>query len=106
MICSPSTPAKAFTRIVERAEEISARQPVLEAFGRLPKLARGPKPVAALRKLGVADNLTKAPQPTTDGLLELIASLDVRGTDDRRPALSGRARRATGRGDRRLRRRL
>jgi uroporphyrinogen-III synthase len=67
------------TRIVERAEEISAREPVLAALERLPKLVRGPKPVAALRKLGIANAIVKAPQPTTDGLLALLAGLDLKG---------------------------
>lgn len=67
-------------RIVERASETSARAAVIEAFARLPKLVRGPKPVAALRRLGAADNVIRARQPTTDGLLALIETLDVAGT--------------------------
>lgn len=66
-------------RIVARAAEISARDEVVEAIGRTPKLVRGPKPVTALRKLGIGGEVTKAPQPTTDGLLQLFGSLDIRG---------------------------
>ena len=67
------------TRILDRAEEIEAKESVVEAFARLPKLVRGPKPLGALRKLGCGERITKAPQPTTDGLVALIASLDMRG---------------------------
>ena len=67
-------------RIVERAGEISARDAVVEALARLPKLVRGPKPVAALRRLGAADNIVRSDPPTTDGLLAMIDRLDVRGT--------------------------
>ncbi|MEO5773658.1 MAG: uroporphyrinogen-III synthase [Sphingomicrobium sp.] len=67
-------------RIVDRAEEIGAKDAVLEAFARLPKLVRGPKPLGALRKLGCGDWITKAGQPTTDGLIALIAGLEARGT--------------------------
>ena len=66
-------------RIVDRAEEIGARDKVIEAFASLPKLVRGPKPLGALRKLGCGERVTKAPQPTTDGLLALIAGLDGNG---------------------------
>ena len=66
-------------RIVDRAEEIGSREAVIEAFARLPKLVRGPKPLRALRKLGCGDNIIKAAEPTTDGLIALIASLKERG---------------------------
>ncbi len=66
-------------RIVDRAEEIGSKDGVFQAFARLPKLVRGPKPLRALRKLGCGDNITKAVQPTTDGLIALIADLEGRG---------------------------
>jgi uroporphyrinogen-III synthase len=66
-------------KIVERAEDISARQPLLDALQRLPKLARGPKPLSALRKLGIEANVTRTAAPTTDGLLETIRGLDLGG---------------------------
>ena len=66
-------------RIVDRADEIGARDEVIEAFARLPKLVRGPKPLRALRKLGCGERVTKAAQPTTDGLIALIAGLEMPG---------------------------
>lgn len=66
-------------RILDRADEIGAKEEVLEAFARLPKLVRGPKPLRALRKLGCGDKITKAAQPTTDGLIALIAGLKAGG---------------------------
>ena len=66
-------------RIVGRAEEISARESLLEILGRLPKLARGPKPLSALRKLGIEANVTKAVAPTTDGLLATLSGLQLAG---------------------------
>ena len=66
-------------RILDRADEIGSREGVLEAFARLPKLVRGPKPLRALRKLGCGDKITKAAQPTTNGLIALIAGLKAGG---------------------------
>jgi uroporphyrinogen-III synthase len=66
-------------RILDRAEEIGAKDAVLEAFAQLPKLVRGPKPLGALRKLGCGDRITKAPVPTTDGMIASIGAMDVRG---------------------------
>lgn len=66
-------------RIVERADETGVRDNVVEAFARLPKLVRGPKPLGALRKLGCGERITKARQPTTDGMIASIGSMDVDG---------------------------
>lgn len=66
------------SHLFARAEEIGLRGEVLAAAAQVQKIARGPKPVAALRKLGLsADATTK--HPTTDGLLELMASMPLEG---------------------------
>jgi uroporphyrinogen-III synthase len=42
------------------------------------KIARGPKPIAALRKLGLGVDLV-AEQPTTEGVLALLSTLSLAG---------------------------
>jgi uroporphyrinogen-III synthase len=42
------------------------------------KITRGPKPERALRELGLKSDL-RAIEPTTDGLIETLAALDMRG---------------------------
>jgi uroporphyrinogen-III synthase len=59
--------------VVESAGE---REPFVEALGRTRVVARGPKPVAALREIGLTPWLT-APEPNT--WRELLAVLDERG---------------------------
>lgn len=66
------------THIVSRAEQLGLREQVLGAFANAQKIARGPKPGAALRKLGLAaDVVTEI--PTTDGLLATLESLPLQG---------------------------
>ena len=64
---------RALVEIVERAR--GSREPFVEALTRTKIIARGPKPVAALRDLGVPVWLT-APEPNT--WRELLAALDQR----------------------------
>lgn len=66
-------------RILDRAEELGRRDAVVAGFGRVQVVARGPKPVAALRQLGLGSNVTRTGEPTTDGLLALIRGLDLEG---------------------------
>jgi uroporphyrinogen-III synthase len=48
------------------------------ALGEAQILTRGPKPKRALRKLGLAPTL-EAPEPTTDGLIACLETLDLAG---------------------------
>ena len=64
--------------IFARAEEIGLRAEAFAAAAEAQKISRGPKPVAALRKLGLrADASTE--EPTTAGLLALLAALPLKG---------------------------
>lgn len=66
-------------RIVAAADRLGEKGAVLEALAKTRKIARGPKPVAALRKLGLGVDIV-AEQPTTDGLVALLPSLSLAGT--------------------------
>lgn len=59
---------------VEQTERHVGRQRLLDALSDLPSLARGPKPVAVLRELGIKPTL-RAPAPNT--WREVLATLDV-----------------------------
>jgi uroporphyrinogen-III synthase len=48
------------------------------ALGRLRKITRGPKPVRALREIGLDADLAAQP-PTSDGVIATLAPLDLRG---------------------------
>ena len=50
----------------------------LDALARLRNITRGPKPVRALRELGLSPGLT-ATTPTSQGVLEAMAGLDLNG---------------------------
>lgn len=65
-------------RIADRAEELGRRDELVAALARPLKLARGPKPVSALRRLGLAtDAVTR--EPTTGGLIDLLGTLELGG---------------------------
>jgi uroporphyrinogen-III synthase len=55
---------------------VLSREELVGALGRVVTVARGPKPVAALRELGLAPTVT-IPEPNT--WRELLAGLDARG---------------------------
>jgi uroporphyrinogen-III synthase len=64
------------TRVLTRvAETVCRRDEFVGALERVPIVARGPKPVAALKELGVAATLA-VPEPNT--WRELLAALDAR----------------------------
>lgn len=65
-------------RLVDRADELGRRNDVVEALARTYKIARGPKPGSALRKFDLKVEAV-TPQPTTDGLLDLLATMDLTG---------------------------
>ena len=66
------------THILGRAEQLGLREEVMTAFAQLRKIARGPKPGAALRKVGLSADLT-AVAPTTEGLLTTFETLLLQG---------------------------
>jgi uroporphyrinogen-III synthase len=67
------------THIVDRAGQLGLRDQALAGFAHARKIARGPKPGAALRKLGLAPDLA-TDIPTTEGLLASFAKLPLAGT--------------------------
>ncbi|CAN7336698.1 uroporphyrinogen-III synthase [Phenylobacterium sp. LjRoot225] len=67
------------TRIWAAAERLGLQSAVFDALGKARKIARGPKPIAALRKLGLGVDLV-AEQPTTAGVLALLPTLALEGT--------------------------
>lgn len=64
---------RALTRV---AETVCVREEFVAALKKIPVVARGPKPVAALKELGIAPAVT-APEPNT--WRELLAALDANG---------------------------
>jgi uroporphyrinogen-III synthase len=54
------------------------RAPFLATLAQVRKITRGPKPARALRELGLGPDL-EAGEPTTAGVINTLASLDVRG---------------------------
>jgi uroporphyrinogen-III synthase len=71
------------TRLLGFAERAGMEPPVREALGRLRIVSRGPKPVRALRALGLRPTLM-ADEPTTEGI---IATLEREPLDGRQVAV-------------------
>lgn len=67
------------THLTARAEQLGRLEEVVAAFANARKIARGPKPGAALRKLGLTPDLLTE-KPTTEGLLETFEKLSLQGT--------------------------
>ena len=67
------------TRIWAAAERLGIKAAAFGALAKARKIARGPKPVAALRKLGLGFDVV-AEQPTTEGVLALLPALPLGGT--------------------------
>src|SRR5262249_40501030 len=65
-------------RLLGFAEREGLRQEVIAALGRTRIVTRGPKPVRALREVGLAPTLT-ADEPTTDGVTATLRRQDPRG---------------------------
>lgn len=65
-------------RLVARADGDGQKTAFVEGLSKSQLLTRGPKPVAALREIGLAPTL-QAPAPTTDGLIRTLETLDLRG---------------------------
>lgn len=65
-------------RLRDLARQMGIEPALLRALGRTRTLSRGPKPARALRALGIPPQL-RAVAPTTQGILTLLESLDLRG---------------------------
>ena len=65
-------------RLVRFAERIEQQHAFIEALGRVRKITRGPKPVRALRQIGLAADL-QAVEPTTEGVIATLAAFNLTG---------------------------
>jgi uroporphyrinogen-III synthase len=65
-------------RLLGFAERAHAKDDFIAALSHVRKITRGPKPVKALREAGLEPDLTAA-APTTDGLIETLSKLDLKG---------------------------
>ena len=65
-------------RLMKVAKRIGAEQDFIAAVGKARKFARGPKPVRALREIGLeAQVLTET--PTSEGIGEMLSREDIKG---------------------------
>jgi uroporphyrinogen-III synthase len=65
-------------RLVHAAETSGRRDAFVEALRNVRKITRGPKPVRALRELGLEPDLL-AGKPTTDGLIATLSQESLQG---------------------------
>jgi uroporphyrinogen-III synthase len=65
-------------RLRDLARAVGVEQAFLAALRQTRTISRGPKPVRALRALGLQPHL-RAERPTTDGVIALLSGLDMRG---------------------------
>jgi uroporphyrinogen-III synthase len=65
-------------RLVALAERRLLREAFLTALTKTRRITRGPKPVRALREIGLDSNLS-ADQPTSEGVIGLLSRLDLKG---------------------------
>src|SRR4030095_5687268 len=63
---------------VAEAASMGLKQDFLQSLGKLTIVVRGPKPVAAVRHLGVHIDVTPE-NPTTEGVIEALRSRDLQG---------------------------
>jgi uroporphyrinogen-III synthase len=64
--------------LVAEAESVGIKHDFLEALQKLKIVVRGPKPVAALRQLGVHVDVIPE-NPTTEGVIEALRNRDLHG---------------------------
>ena len=69
---------EAVRRLVSFAEHEGLREAFLQALARTRKLTRGPKPVQALRALGLETDY-QADNPTTAGVISFLDNQDIKG---------------------------
>jgi uroporphyrinogen-III synthase len=65
-------------RLVALADRHQRREPVIAALGRVHTITRGPKPVKALKEIGLAPTIV-AQAPTTEGVIASLRSQDLQG---------------------------
>jgi len=65
-------------RLLATADRLGTRADVVAALGKVRKVTRGPKPAKALHEVGLSSDLA-APVPTSAGVIEALAALDLRG---------------------------
>lgn len=65
-------------RILARADELGRRGGAIAAIAALRTITRGPKPARALREIGLVPGIA-AIEPTSEGVLETVAALDLNG---------------------------
>jgi uroporphyrinogen-III synthase len=69
---------EALRRLLGFAERAGRRDDFVQALGRTPVLTRGPKPVGALKEIGLAPALI-AEAPTTPGVIATLGKQQLRG---------------------------
>jgi uroporphyrinogen-III synthase len=69
---------EALRRLLGFAEREGMREAVIKALGRTRTVTRGPKPVRALKEVGLSPTQV-AEAPTTDGVLATLAREDLQG---------------------------
>ncbi|WP_416193190.1 uroporphyrinogen-III synthase [Nitrobacter sp. TKz-YC01] len=72
------TTGEGLRRLVTAARRIGLDQAFITAIGKSRRLARGPKPGKALREIGLEATIT-TDKPTSEGILETLARLDLWG---------------------------
>ena len=65
-------------RLLSVAARADNKEAVIAALGKTRKITRGPKPARALRDIGLRHDLA-AEEPTSDGIMALLAKLDIKG---------------------------
>lgn len=65
-------------RIMKVAQRTGADQDLIAAIGKAKRYARGPKPVRALREIGLEANL-QTETPTSEGVAAMLAQQDLKG---------------------------
>jgi uroporphyrinogen-III synthase len=65
-------------RLIALAERRQLRDAFLAALTKARRITRGPKPVRALREIGLDSDLS-AEQPTSDGVIRLMSRFDLKG---------------------------
>ena len=65
-------------RLLRFAERIELQDAFLEALGHIRKITRGPKPVRALREIGLTADI-QAVEPTTEGIIAALSAFNLTG---------------------------
>ena len=74
-------------RLMKVARRIDVEPEFIAAVGKARKFARGPKPGRALREIGLEPQVTTE-KPTSEGIAEMLARVDLAGHRARPAALS------------------